>query len=761
MPELPGVTLACADTANHGLALRALERSRERIRFARTLFLTDALPAGLAVPAGIEVAPIAPLRSRDDYSRFVLKGLAAHVSTSHVLLVQWDGYVVDPDAWDARFLDCDYLGARWSWFGDGHDVGNGGFSLRSRRLLAALQDPRIDLVEAEDLTICRTFRALLETEHGIRFAGAALADRFAFEAAQPAAMPFGFHGLYNFCRVMPPAELAALAPAFSDAIARSPQMAQLARNCVALGHWASAIAIARRMLAADPGNALAAALLARSEAAAAQGAGIGRNDPCPCGSGRRYKACHGALGATPPSPDALVARAMAAHQRGELDAAERDYRAALFLAPEHPYALHYLGMIAYQRGDPGAALPSLEAAVRAVPQEPEFHNNLGIVLAALDRPVDAVAAHHRALELAPDNAGAWNNLGLALQLANDLDAAAEAFRRSLALQPGFAQARWNLSLALLAAGRLREAWPHYEARHEVSVFADPSPPPAAKRWDGADAAGKRILLTAEQGLGDAIQFARLATLLAARGARVVLQAPAPLARLFRSLEGVDEVVPAGSPLPAYDAWLPLLSLPGALALDAASIPARVPYLAADPALRAEVRAQLPSRGEALRAGLAWSGNPRNTADRRRSVSLATLAPLLRVPGVRWCSLQKGDGEDAVAGVPEAAALQQLPARNDLDGTAAIVAELDVVVTVDTSIAHLAGALARPVFVMLPHAADWRWRVGREDSDWYPTARLFRQSAPGAWGPVVDAVAAALGELTGPPSALTRFRSDSP
>jgi tetratricopeptide (TPR) repeat protein len=747
MLELTGVTLACVDTVNHALALRALERSRARIRYARTLLLTDALPAGMTAPAGVDVVPIAPLRSRDEYSRFVLKRLAAHVATPHVLLVQWDGYVVNPDAWDPAFLDCDYLGARWFWFTDGHDVGNGGFSLRSRRLLEALQDPRVDLVEAEDVTIGRAYRTLLETEHGIRFPDAALADRFAFEAAYPAGMPFGFHGLYNFCRVMPPAELAALAGSFSDAIARSPQIAQLARNCVTLGHWASAIALTRRMLAAEPGDALAATLLAQAEAAAARGAGVGRNDPCPCGSGKRYKACHGAIGAAPPSPDALVANAMAAHQRGELDAAERDYRAALALAPAHPHALHYLGMIEFQRSRPDVALPSLEAAVRAVPHEPEFHNNLGIVLAALDRPAEAVAAHRRSLDLAPDNAGAWNNLGLALLQRNDLTGAVEAFGRALALQPVFAQARWNLSLALLAAGRLREGWPHYEARHEVSVFADPSPPPSALRWTGSDLAGRRILLTAEQGLGDAIQFARLAPLVAARGAHLVLQAPAPLAQLFRSLEGVHEVVPVGAPLPAFDAWLPLLSLPQALGLDAGSIPARVPYLAADPELREKLRAQLPPRSDALRAGLAWSGNPRNTIDRRRSVALAALAPLLRLPGVRWFSLQKGAGEEAIAGVPAAAALVELPARNDFDGTAALVAELDVVITVDTSLAHLAGALARPVFVMLPHAADWRWQVGREDSDWYPTARLFRQPAPGDWGPVIDAVAAALAGLT--------------
>ena len=488
--SLPGVTLACIDTANHALALRALERSRAGIRFARAMLLTDAMPEGLAVPAGIDVVPIGRIASRDDYSRFVLKHLADHVATPHVLLVQWDGYVVNPAAWDDAFLDCDYLGARWFWHTDGHDVGNGGFSLRSLRLLQALRDPRIELVEAEDLTIGRTFRDLLEREHGIRFGDAALADRFAFEAAYPVGTPFGFHGLFNFCRVVPPAELAALVPAFSDAIARSPQLAQLLRNCVALGQWAPAIAIAKRALVAAPGHGEAERLLAQSEAALAAGAGVGRNDPCPCGSGKRYKQCHGAVGVIVPaalSPDALVARAVDAHRRGDLDAAERDYRTALDAAPEHPYALHYLGVVDYQRGRLADALPRLTAAVDRLPAEPEFHNNLGLVLAALDRHDEAIAAHRRALALQPVHAGAWNNLGLALTAANALDDAIAALDRALELAPTLTEARFNRALALLAAGRFAEGFRDYEARLAVPAFADPAWSPTVPRWDGSEA----------------------------------------------------------------------------------------------------------------------------------------------------------------------------------------------------------------------------------------------------------------------------------
>jgi hypothetical protein len=292
MLQLLGVTLVCIDTANHALALRALARSTAATRYGRVLFITDAVPDGLRVPEEVEVATIAPIASRDAYSHFVLKELLPFVHTGHVLLVQWDGYVVNPDAWDAAFLDCDYLGAKWFWHKDAMRVGNGGFSLRSRRLLEALNDPRIELVEAEDTTIGRTFRPLLEREHAIRFGSEALADQFAFEAAYPIGKPFGFHGLFNFWQVMPQAELAALPALFSDGIARSPQLTSLLTNCMSAVQWAPAIAIARRILAADPARDDVRTLLAQAQDHAARGTGIGRNDPCPCGSGKKFKRCH-------------------------------------------------------------------------------------------------------------------------------------------------------------------------------------------------------------------------------------------------------------------------------------------------------------------------------------------------------------------------------------------------------------------------------------------------------------------------------------
>jgi tetratricopeptide (TPR) repeat protein len=771
MRELNTVTLACVDTVNHALALRALERSQRDLRFARVLFLSDRIPDGTPVPAGIEWKRIARLQSRDDYSRFVLKSLLRHVETQHVLLIQWDGYVVNPDAFDAAFLECDYIGATWFWFHDGMRVGNGGFSLRSRKLLEALQDERIRLTEAEDITIGRAFRPLLERDYGIRYASETLADRFAFEAAYPTGMPFGFHGLYNFCRVVPPAELAALASQFSDAIARSIQLGQLLRNCVALGQWDAAAALARRRIDALPEDHEARALLARAEAGIARGPLVGRNDPCPCGSGRRYKQCHGAIGSDatgsangqgrstealpastgfaqpPPAPAAatLAHQGLVAHRQGDIDTAERAYRAALVREAEHPLALHYLGVVLHQRGRHAEALPLLERSASLVPAEPEFHNNLGLVFAALDDNDRAIESYRRALDRKPDHATAWNNLGLACQAANRLPEAIASFRRALALMPGFAQAHWNLALALLASGEYAEGWREYEWRLRLPELGGRAAPLAIPHWEGDDMRGKTLLVTAEQGIGDALQFIRFVAPLAQRGVRVIVQTPSELRGLLATAAGVAATVATTDTVPVCDAEIPLLSLPYRLGVDADDVSvAGGGYLRSDPA-RKQVIDTAYARDDTStpRIGIAWAGAPRHRNDIRRSMPLALLAPLLTLPDIRWYSLQKGSGAAQIDAVPEAQAMTPLDAHSDFAQTAALIDALDAVVSVDTSIAHLAGALGKPVFVLLPYAPDWRWGIAGDRTPWYPTARLFRQPAIGDWASVVASVRDAL------------------
>ncbi|MET0732501.1 MAG: DUF5672 family protein [Casimicrobiaceae bacterium] len=749
MTDLPDITLACVDTVNHALALRALDRSRRVMRFARAVLLTDRTPEG-TIPDGIEVANIGPLPSRDAYSDFVLKRLLPHVATKHVLLVQWDGYVVNPAAWEPAFLECDYIGARWYWQPEGFRVGNGGFSLRSRKLLEALQDPRIVLKDAEDLTIGHAFRTLLETEFSIRFADETLAERFAFEAAHPIGRPFGFHGLFNFARVVDDAELAALAPTFSDAIAKSLQMGQLVRNAMAAGKWAAATALAQRRHSVMPDDADAGSLLAQARAGAASAPAAGRNDPCPCGSGKRYKHCHGAVAAsTPtaagsaPTAEALAQRAFDAHRRGDLAAAEQGYRASLQMASDQPLALHYLGVIAYQRGDAAGALPLVERSTALRPAEAEFHNNTGLVLAALGRHDDAIAAFRRVLAINPQHVVAWGNLGLSLTSTNALQDAIAAFSRAIEVQPGYGEAHWNLALALLRQGDFERGFREYEWRLAVTAFRRSAWPPGP-RWSGGDVAGKTLLVIAEQGLGDAIHFLRFARDAALRGARVIVEVPRALARLAATAPGVAAVSISGEPRPAHDTWIPLMSMAGALGLTAPPIDFRVPYLSTDAHRRAEVAASLadvaPKRP---RIGLAWAGSRDNMQDRVRSCPLSALAPLLARSDVTWISLQKGAGDEQIASVPAAANLVCVEARNDFDGTAALVDSLDVVVSVDTSIAHLAGALGQPVWILLPFAPDWRWLNARADTPWYPTARLFRQSRQDDWGGVIDAVAAEL------------------
>ncbi|HSD00206.1 MAG TPA: DUF5672 family protein [Casimicrobiaceae bacterium] len=765
MRDLSGVTLACVDTANHALALRALSLSMRSLRFAEVMLLTDAIPATLDVPTGIDVRPIAPIASREAYSRFVLKSLLHHVPTEHVLLIQWDGYVVNPEAFDPAFLECDDIGAKWFWFKDGMRVGNGGFSLRSRRLLEALQDPRIDLVEAEDITIGRAFRPLLEREHGIRYADDALADRFAFEAAYPVGIPFGFHGLYNFCRVVAPDELARLAPVFSDTVVRSVQLGQLLRNCVALGQWSAVTAIATRRLAALPDDHEARALLKRAETERAQGAVVGRNDPCPCGSGKRYKQCHGALGAAAPpsgaraaqtadattrsfpkpSAAAVAEQGVAEHRAGNIAAAERAYREALRIDPDQTLALHYLGVVLFQRMRYTEALPLIERSAKAMPEEPEFHNNLGLVLAALDRNEDAAPAYQRTLALAPRHATAWNNLGLTLHAMTRVSEAIEAYRRSLALAPEFAQAHWNLALALLAAGEYEEGWREYEWRLKLSELGARTAPLPLPRWQGEDLRGKTLLLDAEQGIGDAVQFIRFAKRVADRGARVVVRASAPLCPLLASAPGVSLAVPIESPLPACDAEVPMLSLAHRLDVRERDIEDG-PYLRSDASLRAKALERITRAGNARRkVGLVWAGAPHHGNDRRRSIPLDALSALFELPDVDWLSLQKGPRAEDIEKSAAAKRMLRLDPLTPLSETAALIDALDAVVAVDTSIAHMAGALGKPLLLMLPFAPDWRWGLEGERTRWYATARLFRQRTVGDWAPVVADVVRALRE----------------
>lgn len=493
------------------------------------------------------------------------------------------------------------------------------------------------------------------------------------------------------------------------------------------------------------------------------------------------------------------------HQGGRLPEAGELYRTALTLAPDEADALHLAGLVAYQSGaaargptligravrlrrtaeflcNHGLALEgagrlaeaaaAARATVELAPDLPEAHINLGNAFNGLERFDAAVVALQRAVTLRPGDAKAHCSLGYALEKLERLPEAEAACRRAADLNPALGEAwsnlgrvlneqgrtgealgayaaavqarpdnprdHWNLALALLLNGHLAEGFAEYEWRWRYDGFPSPRRSFTQPAWGGEPLEGRTILLHAEQGLGDAIQFARYAPVLAHLGGRVVLEAHAPLRRLLGPLEGVTTLATLGGPLPDFDLHCPLLSLPRLVG----SIPTDVPYLRAEADAVAAWRARL---GDGLKVGVVWAGNPGHANDRNRSLPLAALAPLLRTSGVRFFSLQKeprpGDRET----LTELGVTDLGPDLDDFTDTAAALAVLDLLVTVDTAVAHLAGALGRPVWLLLPFLPDWRWMTGRPDSLWYPTMRLFRQVQRGDWATVIEHVTDTLAE----------------
>jgi len=466
-----------------------------------------------------------------------------------------------------------------------------------------------------------------------------------------------------------------------------------------------------------------------------------RNEPCPCGSGKRYKHCHGADAA--PSPDALTRDGGTAHQRGDIVTAERLYRQALAAAPGHPLALHYLGVALYQQKRLEEALPLLDRAALLVPDEPEFHNNRGLALAESDRYDEAIAAYRRALELRPAHAGAWSNLARALQSAGDITGAIAAFRHGIAIAPEFPQLHWNLALALLLKGDYQQGWQEYEWRLRTPELAATSHAFDTTAWDGTSPAGKTLLLTAEQGLGDAIQFLRFASRAAELGARAIAYVPSALLSLAATAPGIAAAYDSEAPIPPHDLHVSLMSLPAVLGISSADIATAVPYLRVDATRKREAESQIAREGgSSLKVGLAWSGAPSNTENATRSVPLDALATLFDIPGARIFSLKR-DADTTVADARWTTRMIELDMRNDFDGLAALVDSLDLIISVDTSIAHLAGALGKSVWVLLRRVPDWRWLLDRSDSPWYPSARLFRQRVAGDWSAPIAEIAEAI------------------
>lgn len=448
-------------------------------------------------------------------------------------------------------------------------------------------------------------------------------------------------------------------------------------------------------------------------------------------------------------PDLHAALASVQQRQGKLAEAAKQYRLALELQPDHFAALSNLGVILRQLGDIDGAEEFFQRATEARPDSAEAHCNLGLALNELERARDAERSLRRALALAPDFAPAHYNLGNTLCGLGRYDEAILSYRRAVAISPEHHDAHWNLAHVLLLREQWHSGWEEFEHRWHIDQLRHLARRFAQPLWSGQDVSGKTVYLYAEQGYGDAIQFVRYAPLLAERGARVVLQVPRPLQRLCASLAGIERMPDPSERPTEFDYYCPLMSLARGFDTTLSSIPARIPYLAASPELRDRWARKLgPAR--ALRVGLVWSsGLPGDDPNQflagvGKSMPLAMLGPLAQVKGIELHSLQKG-GQEREAGAPPG----KLKVRNwgpelaDFADTAALIAQLDLVITVDTAVAHLAGALGKRAWVLLKFQHCWRWLQTREDSPWYPTLRLFRQPGAGDWPSVIGTVAEAL------------------
>jgi tetratricopeptide (TPR) repeat protein len=441
---------------------------------------------------------------------------------------------------------------------------------------------------------------------------------------------------------------------------------------------------------------------------------------------------------------------------GRTDDAIREGRLALELKPDYPEALSNLGIAHYENKDYGEAADCHRRAIALNPGFVFAHSNLGNALFAIKQYDEAAAAYRRAIAIDPDFADVWANLGTTLHHAGEFDEAVSTLRRALALDPRHANARSGLGILLLMRGEFGEGWEEYEWRLQSSEVKGPRFP--QRPWQGESLAGRHIYVQAEQGFGDTLQFARYLPMLAERAGAVTFVLHKELLGLMRAnLPGVTVLGDRGASA-AADCEAALVSLPWLFRTRYETIPALVPYLHAPAEHGVRWRQRLGVL-KAFKVGIAWAGNPSHANDFRRSLALETLAPLFSVPGASFVSLQVGP-RAADLDPDHRSIVNPSSEITDFSDSAGIVAALDLVITVDSAVAHLAGALGKPTWVLLPDVSDWRWLLQREDNPWYPTMRLFRQQPDGLWPPVIERVAAELAAIiAGDAARLAPFQAD--
>jgi hypothetical protein len=440
--------------------------------------------------------------------------------------------------------------------------------------------------------------------------------------------------------------------------------------------------------------------------------------------------------------DQAMQLVVALYQAGKYPEAQRLCRQILAGNPNHLEAMQALGATLNRLGAPEEAIEILQRAIHLQPNLPMLHAHLGAAFAAKLRFEDAIPEFRRAIECGADIAEIHSNLATACQYAHRFDEAIAAHRRALQLKPQEPEMHWNLGLALLTVGQFPEGWDEIEWRTKCKsqLLGRDFPQP---QWNGQDLTGKTLLLHGEGGYGDSIQFVRYVPLLGNRGGRLILECQPPLLPLFADISGPELVMARGDPLPNFDYHISVASLPRIFKTDLTNIPATVPYLHAPPHYLERWRPRL--TGPGLKVGLVWAGASFNPAGNLpRAANLDILIPFSQITGVQFFSLQKGPA--AKLPLPPGMRMTDLSEElNDFADTAAVIENLDLVISIDTSVAHLAGALTKPAWVLLQYNADFRWLLDRTDSPWYPTMRLFRQTATGTDLTLITKVAAALNE----------------
>ncbi|RMF10998.1 MAG: hypothetical protein D6762_00275 [Candidatus Neomarinimicrobiota bacterium] len=427
-------------------------------------------------------------------------------------------------------------------------------------------------------------------------------------------------------------------------------------------------------------------------------------------------------------------------QQKDWKQAEHHYLQAQALVPDYAPVFNNLALLYKEMGRFDEGLVYIKKAVEYNPDHPEFLNNQGTLLLLMNAYEEAERVFRHVIRLAPQSSEGYCNLATVYLAQDDVEGAWKAISRACSLRPDGVSENWNRAMILLKMGRYAEGFPAYEWRWKKESFQKITRSYPQPRWDGQPHPDSTLLLWSEQGYGDTVQMIRYCEQLKALFRRIVLLAPEPLHRLLETHPAVDEVVTDERNLPLFDFHLPVMSIPRFFTTNLATIPRKVPYLFP----RCDQGQTLATEGSSYRIGLVWSGNPRHQNDHNRSCELRHFAPLAQLPGVELYSFQKGPARKALRSAPFPV-IDLHDRIQDFHDTACYLRQMDLVITVDTALVHVAGALGCPTWLLLSTRSDWRWLTVREDSPWYPTVKLFRQSIPGDWASVFSRVCRCLSE----------------